>query len=391
MPDKEEVTIDTSAPADPRQLLGLRASAIGAFERCQHEWAARWLYGIKQESGPWAEIGTASHAIVEDYLNKKIVEPEQHGSVHIVPVKERGKLSDYMHSKEEVRQHLIGTERELVMHFRPDAPPITMHIDAIYGLPDGTLLIEDHKTNRSYEDVDTWRARMQPRLYSWGARQAWSQYPRVRFRIGYPNLGSEYNVEWETPAEDDIETLARANKVWDTIVALAPGGLNAFPQTTNDHCGFCAVRNNCRAFKAMTEDLSMSMAGLLQLTPIERYFRLKEAEKLVKSAVEDAKKELLPMLGAKGMPWAGKQAVAKIEEKRTVSALEIWKALIGSDDTYDPAVAADFIARLDELMTVSVTALDEWAKEEPAIKKRIEKLVRKVPNSEATIRLVNPK
>jgi hypothetical protein len=377
-------------PITVTELDHLSPSNLEMFRTCPHKWAAHYLHGIRQKSSDAADIGTMMHKVTQIYLHGQLSEPEQFPGIHVVPIKERAALGEYLATHEEIRPFLIGTEIELRMQMRPDIPPILMAIDAAFGYPDGTLLIEDHKSNRAFETQDVWAKRMQPKIYAWAARRMWPQYHTLRFKIGYPNLGT--SVEWQIHPEEDLETEAEVFELWRQMLEYSQHGLAGFPQTFNKSCGFCPMKTRCKEYISTVENFSMDMAGLVTLTPVERYRKIKAIEKAVTEAVKEAKSAAVDYIKENGgkVKSGDKVAVAKIEQERKVSFRQVWEAFTDPND-YDELLVEELFARANELFSVRLTGLDEFIKAQPSLKRRVDGLIQKVDNDSPTIRFVNPK
>lgn len=236
------------------QLKYFRVTGLQLFEKCPYTWAMQYLVeGIPQRQSKAAAIGTAAHTICENEINLiHCATPRNEEEIakawSLIPevgatsLSEKANLTDYLTTfwQDTTAKHL-ATEIRLYQKFHPDAPQVSGQIDFAFEDADGCLVIMDHKTHRQFQPASYWQNRFQQLCYAWMARQQWPQYDRVKFRIGYPNLGTY--VEWETYAEDDIVLMDRLQTIWRNMVAY--NAQNKWPQTMNEECSYCPCRTVC--------------------------------------------------------------------------------------------------------------------------------------------------
>lgn len=250
------------------QLKYFRVTGLQLFEKCAYTWAMQYLVeGIPQVSSKFARIGTAVHTICENEINfihcnipkneKEVAEawaivPDNNNGVN-----EKANVTDYLRTFwEDTTSKHLATEIRLYQKFHPDAPEVSGQIDFAFEDADGCLVIMDHKTHRQFQPASYWQNRFQQLCYAYMARQHWPQYERVKFRIGYPNLGSY--VEWETYPEDDVLLLQRLNTIWRNMVAY--NEQNKWPQSINEECSYCPCRTVCETNIQAIQNFKASFA-----------------------------------------------------------------------------------------------------------------------------------
>jgi RecB family exonuclease len=357
----------------------MSASSVKMYEECPANWAYQYLEGNRQPSGKYAEIGSAAHAVVESFLKKEIGHPAMHASlVNIPDPNEREQAVQYALTREGKRARLLGTEIEFFIEVLPGVY-VKGFIDAAYWHPDGTLEIEDHKTNRQRETAEEWSRKIQPRLYSLIARRfLWPQAQRIRFTIGYVMIGGE--VTWETDPEWDDDTMARLTETW------AGMGSGTYKETVGEHCRFCPRTAICGAYQDTMMGLASSIVPMLREEhPAERLSRLKGLIKLLEAEEESAKSDLLALVKANGpIQVAGNEWSMGTKSKRVAPEFaELWRAMMGPDG-YDSDGVEVLFDMGTKLFTVKLGGLDIMVKEHREVADRVKPLIQRVEEEELT-------
>lgn len=351
-------------------LPNLRSSAIKMFEACPAQWRHEYLEGNKQESGPWAVIGTAAHKIVEDYLTGRHETPGDHPELINIPdPKEKEMTVAYALSKEGKRSRLMGTEMRFVLDFK--GVPLEVTFDALYWHPGDVLEIEDHKTNRAYEGVEVWSKKIQQVLYPAVARLLYPQARQVRMAIGYVLLGK--TIEWVSNSEDDVELWERVDK------ALQGMKGKKHEEKVDEHCRFCPRRPTCGSYQDAINGLASSIIPLLRKEhPAERFSRLKGLKKLVETEIEDAQTQLFEIVEAEGTVIVGgnEWSIGYESSRSAPSFVDLWRAMMGSNG-YDEDAAKALMALGDELFSVKLGGLDLLVKGNTEAELRAGPLVQK--------------
>jgi hypothetical protein len=318
-------------------------------------------------------IGTAGHEIVESFLKGEIGPDAvaSHPSLSQVPdEKERAAIVEYARSKEVKKRRLLGTEIEFLVQPAPGILPVKGFIDAAYLHPDGTVEIEDHKSNRSRETAEEWAIRIQPRLYSLVARRfLWPDAKKIRFTIGYMLMGGE--VSWETDPAWDEDTVDRLVTAHGMMMATE------HPEIVGEHCRWCALTATCGAYRDAIWGFRDSIIdALAEKTPVDRYLELKAIEKLVKSEKEKAEEELKINIEMQGkIVHGGKEwFMGETSERKSPSFLDVWRAAMGPAG-YDLDAVDAIFAVADELFSVRLGGLDGLMKDHKELEKRIRPII----------------
>lgn len=373
----------------PSEVKYIRVTSLKTFELCPYTWATKYLVsGIQQEerTGP-AAIGTAVHAICEDFLM------QLHGGAeakdmsknwNIVPINEHSNVHTYLQSLAEIDGRVLAVEERYFFKMREDAPPISGQMDFVCETPDGYLLIVDHKTNRSYNKADWWKVQLQQLCYAWMARQ---EYPGMKgyiFRIGYPNLGT--HVQWMTNPEDDGPLMKRFDRIWESMLSYAEK--KDWPQSVNDECGWCAIQDTCEERKMAITKFSESFKMRTADKPIAEQLKwVKSVGKIIEALQSELEKKLIMEIELAGgkLTSAGAIWTAEYETRRKASYVETLQALVDFTGTY-PQHVAILNECIPDLFNVSVGVLDKIAKSAREFKPIVEQLAIKTPNAKKTIR-----
>jgi len=384
-------------PLTPENLPYIRVTTVAALEQCQKGWASRYLLGQEQPvvrkkgSIDYSEVGTAVHAILEDYERSRnpnlLKDGEQivfslfeHPSYSLIPESERGAVSDIIERQLEIEsrtERVLDVEFEFELKWRDGAPPIRGHIDKLNITEDeSTIIIVDYKTNRRFEDVATWRKKIQQMLYAWAIRQLFPG-KRVVWRLVYINLGIPA-LEWVTSSADDVEVMARVNEAWDKAIESASNrkddwDISTYRETPNDNCNYCPVKASCDAYKAITIDFTSSLISVItqdeNLDPdaelkkdILQYEKLSLTEKLVSKAIEELEAKIINALGEKTFTFEGKQySVTSGNSTRQVKFSRLWPVLLHIDNS-SPFAGSWIVENFDKLFSAKVGGIDELVK-----------------------------
>jgi RecB family exonuclease len=358
----------------------LRVTGIRSFERCAYTWALQFLTGEgERRSSPSANIGTAVHSILESVVRVMRGGPEVDttASWMRVPEPEQANLIAYIEAMMAWRvDEVLACEHEFTAEIEGVGKPVRGHMDLVLRMADGSLAIVDHKTNRAYDDVDYWRADMQPLLYAWAARREWGPAP-VRFRIGYVNMPGVF-VDWLTdPAEDQhVEERMRDN--WARMAAYDRAGV--WPMSVNDQCKWCDIATVCPEHQNAIERFKLQLESTFSTATTGDKLAFVNA---VMKAAQTKKEELEAMLRAEiaaapmGRVVHGNSEYSltvptrrKLDARKAVSTLAAWMKE-APRESVDAAIEA-----LPDLFTAKVTGVDALEKTVPTLAHELNKHVR---------------
>lgn len=364
----------TQAGWGPAGLFALeyfRVSSMKVFEQCPHTWASRWLGHAEEGDSQAALIGTAVHTVAEEVIRAAFLGEADDDAVgramQVVPVEEHQACIEYMSSLPSPADwNLLALEDEFTIGMWSGMPPIRGHIDAVFERADGSgdVLVVDHKTNRRYDGVDYWSNQLQMLLYAWAVRQKWPGR-RVRFRIGYVNVGT--NVEWDTSPDDDGPLADRMRGIWERMQVYASSG--QWPQAINSDCSWCPVKNICSTYNEAVVDFKTSFLTKVQTTTADKLQFCKDVQKLAKAKEEELEGQLKKEVQEAGgrLEQGGKVwTVEPGQKRRTASFGKVWPTLISLAQYPGFESLWQTVGELsDDLMTVKVGGLDALLKKHP--------------------------
>ena len=370
--------IQRVGPRSPRDLQHLSASNLTAWEECPTRWACAYVLGMKSKPTEPMKIGSAVHKAIECVIKRQPFDGEHRATLEKIPDTEKAALQQYVSALP--TENIIAAEYEATINWRAGVPPILMYIDLVYVDATGALVLVDHKTNRSYKGQEWWQRQLQPLIYAWAARVLWPQFPRVRFRIGYVNLGTD--VEWETDPADDALLLDRMGAAWDAMLAAWErfGGdparmADAFQPTLCDGCSQCPIQATCPLLQGALSNYQGFVQGLNRATPAKRWRAYKQLAKIVDGLLEEARAEVKALVEAQGELRDGDGVITlKEKSKRKLGFGETWAALCRVGQEYDPDMLRDLWASADDTFTVKVTAVDALVKRHPELKDLVKRL-----------------
>lgn len=382
-------------PLNPKNIPYIRASSVQVMEACPKQWAARYLLGMgieepidfSQAPGKITagQHGTALHHIAEKLLeNIKLCQQtdtvvdyssfpviiENNPAFQWLFEKEKPAVKDYLigrlHNPDE---EIIAIEHEGVLQWQEGKPSIKLHIDLITAESD-TIWVNDHKTNRQFEGIDTWRKKAQQMIYAMYVRANWQKYLFVRWRIGYVNHPN--NLEWESHPEDDMNILQRISNSWNHIEQAFnyedPNDLSKFRENLNDGCSYCPLKESCFTYQTSTTLFDMSSEKLLPTYLPDRYEKLQLIKKLVDNMLNDLKIELIDQVKLKEEIESTSGVVYRLESKssRKISFKSLWSKIQEIAD-HDDDVWEVIQSHFDDLFTAKLGGIDAIKKNYPEI------------------------
>lgn len=364
----------------------LSPSSIKLFDECPRRWADSYIDLNRYESGKYADIGTAVHLVMQEFSkNGKPYSPDA-PEYKVIPAHERANVVKYVADRTDKRRYVIAVEQEFFVDLPGVKHKAKGFIDTVYWYPETqTIEIEDHKTNRKYEDRDEWMAKIQPQIYLLIASTV--LYPgamNYRFTIGYPNLGT--GVSWYHNMEDNARILERFREASNKVALMEGSPSHSFPEKVNDNCKYCPLRSKCPSYKNAINNFqdSVSMIGEKPESPIDRYLRLKQVKKLIEAELKEAEEQVLKILES-GPVKAGDREISRTKSsQRKVRFSDFWNALIDRNDP-DMELADKIWVHMDELVTLGVTKVDALLKRYPGLKSRVEAVVRQEVSDEWSI------
>ena len=349
-------------PIALNQLHHLSKSSLEIFEQCPRTWASQYLFGRRDREGnKYSRIGTASHAIVEAHLKMEQLPMDQ---LNHIPAHEQSNTINYALSRDRGRG-TIGVEHEFLFKFREDAPPLYGLIDHLFWHPvELAVVIEDHKTNRQYDNSDYWRETLQCQIYSMVTRYL-TGVDTVYFRIGYVNQPNLPPPLVRTTKESDLQLLVRLNELWDKMITYAGSvdrvpRLEDFPETITDSCKYCLLRSSCTSFRNNVIYFDAATIQQSLIPPIERLEKLTTIKKLLEHYIEETKVDARTQLESGPVIYEGREYyLGKESGNRVVTPTELFNVIKEYGEEHDPNIWEDLSRKTNSVFKVSVTELDE--------------------------------
>lgn len=349
-----------------RRIPNLRSSSIKMFGQCPRQWRHEYLEGQRSESGKFALIGTAAHETVDNYLSGRFPHPELDPSLAgVTDPAERKATVDYCLAREGKRTRLIGTEMRCEIEYAPGIF-LEITIDAAYEHPDGSIEIEDHKTNRALESTEEWAAKIQQRLYAAFARRYLWPGRKIRMTIGLVTQGAERT--WVPDPAYDVD-------LWRLVDESMAGMLAAtHPETPGEHCRFCPRAKQCRSYGETLGGLADRSVFTRDEGPGARYLRLKGLEKILEAEIALAKEELTERLEKGGELVDGGKRWALVPSTRRIAPAfsTLWSAL--TENGQDQDAIAILFELCDEVFSVKLGGIDSLAGRGETLRRRLQGL-----------------
>lgn len=376
----------------PSELEYLRVTSLKTFENCPFTWARKYLpaEGVPEERSGAAAIGTAVHAICEDFmmqLHATGYEPvDQSANWAMLPNEQETKnVVKYLDTLGELDcVQALCVEERFYHRMRPDAPPISGMMDFVCEMPGKRLLILDHKTNRQYNNKDWWAAQMQQLMYGWMARIEYPGFETYSFRIGYPNLGNF--VQWDTNPNDDIALKARFDGIWERMLQYAAEG--DWPQKVNDECNWCDVKDVCEVRRNAVHSLRESFTAKVGVKPAtDRLKYLQDVDKILKGMIDRTKAEVSEDIKARGGSLTTSTDIWTLEtgQTRVLDPVQALSALNWYSQEH-PEAADALKAVIADVFKANVTGVDRAAAKHPEIGELLARYITKEPNANATLK-----
>lgn len=386
------------------ELSYIRTTSLRTFEKCPYTWATKYLTPVVTEEPRTgsAAVGTAAHTILHDH-GRQIVEAQAFATVdskwpmadevsrawQVVPAAEHQNLLDYMQVINDLafaqQWKLIAVESEFIEPMVGGMPKVRGQRDMKWWRPDdATLMVMDHKTNRNFDTLSHWKSDIQPQVYSWSARREHGPTVKVRFMIGYVNLGSQ--VEWETTAEDDADLQVRVGGIWEDMKAYEASG--DWPMTIGGECGWCPLKSSCPELSqslATLKDSFLSKVG--QRTLGEQREWLKAVVKAASAMLAEVEGSLEAKLLAANQPVRQGNYLYSLEykESRKASFMSVYSAIAAKLPYLEQAQRDAVIAAIDDAFTVKVTGVDKLVRLAKPLGEAVNPLMPKVKSDSPSI------
>ena len=364
----------------------LRATSMTAFNDCPARWCQEHPSGLiagneEGEGGEFAARGRAVHEECAAVLRGLDPTSAGWGAAEArlraagVPPPERNNAFRYAcglwDRLNAGRWSALSVEGEFRTAIEPGVPLVKGTMDVLWwDEEERCWVIQDHKTNRRWEGVAEWAARLQPLTYAWALRQSiWNRgfngdRARIDFEIGYVNLGE--SVRWTTDAAADAAAAGRLKLLWQEWQVY--DRTEEWPERLNRWCSSCPRLRACGAAQRALEEVS-ELAGephapgrLKRLSWLRAVRKIGEAlEEQTAAEVRAAAREAGGELREDG--WV---ATLQPRKRREANFRGVWGAI----NTRGLPFFTD--EEVNDLFAVRLVSLDQALKSRPTLKAELE-------------------
>jgi putative RecB family exonuclease len=266
-------------PAPPPTDPGLRLSysRVDTYERCPLKFRFRYIDKLPSRPGPDLSWGSAIHAALEAWWDRKLPEPppvevmyralyDRWDDTGFDGMEREEKLKWYRHARTILARHhelyardylpAVACEQWFELDIGDDVA-VCGSIDHVARTPGGGLGIVDWKTNRRAQSRGDVANSLQLAVYTLAARELWGKEPEwVALDFVVPGV----RVTVERDQIDVDGALTRLHDVADMIRA------EAFDPAPSRLCDWCDYRAVCPAFEGEGPDVpGMAVVELKRL------------------------------------------------------------------------------------------------------------------------------
>ncbi len=370
------------------ELPVLRTTGFRDFEACPHTWALKYLRPeVKEKRTKFSNIGDAAHDIIETMLNTRwsgnlpdtaVDEAAVTKAWMQIPDEEANNLHTYIDAILGIpATKLVGIEYEWRVELEGVGIPLKGTMDYVCELSDGSLLIVDHKTNRGHDTMAYWQSEIQPLMYAWAARKIWPQYEKIRYSLGYVNLGKSH--DWVTDPDEDAALEQRLRENWEDMVAYDAAG--QWPMTPGDGCKWCPISTTCIAHRQSRVNLTIAMqekilmgtdnGGMLTF--------LDSVLKVTQNCIDEVKTKIAAYIAENPLGtvvYGDKEYMIRSTSRRGAKASDV-DAAVRSYFMTDPheALAKKVTDLFDDVYSAKVGGLDKLMKIDPLLKELLTDII----------------
>jgi hypothetical protein len=366
------------------QIDRFRVTQVASFAECPARWRANMLGLGEQKESPYAQMGTAVHLAIEQYLRGDVDFPEGWQDVAQmleaagVSPKERLQTRDYCLALADRRGSVLALETEVTLDLWK--PGLVGHVDAMFlEEVDGelTVSIRDHKTNRALKPLEWWAEQIQPRLYSAMIRLMLERRGldvSVYFELGYVNLGVTHR--WRTDLADDEKVFDAYDEMLDAFMVYKRTG--CWPEVVNENCAYCPLKKTCEALPRSQEQFLGKLARRAEAgqSVAARYEFARHTLAAMQSITDELRGDLLALVTEHGSLQEGDTLYTpRKATRREADASDVYYRL---ESELEPA-------DLDALFTVRMGELDRLLKVNEDWQPLLGDAVRIVESEEVTL------
>ncbi len=234
----------------------LSASSLKTYLRCPQQWKLKYVDRLPEEPKPFFNLGSAVHAALEAFYEKRLTEPPPLEEV-LAAFEEEFDPDAYPTEEERERRHRNGREMVRAYYekhaadFRPafdtekrlafevEGVPFTGFVDRLDKLEGEKLRVVDYKTGGAF-DLERVKTDRQLTLYQLGVEQ---MYGMPVDRLALYHVNSQTLLEAPRHPEERIEALKA------TVRDVARGiREERFEPDPGHYCKWCDFQPHCPAF-----------------------------------------------------------------------------------------------------------------------------------------------
>lgn len=247
------------------------ASGLQKFLECPGKFWLRYGENLSDESGYFALVGKAVHALVEQKLKtgEAVLPPNSDYGEALVEALDLYQRWEKCFFSELNPQDVLSLEEEVVIQFGKDE--IVFRMDDVRDIG-GFLTVTDWKTVHNFKTVDEIKQDIQARLYCVAAFKYFPQYDEMVFRHGLIRHGVYQTLELtkEEVKEWEAGLTALILQAKAHFEAKKKGDKSALPYTPGAYCQHCGFFDNCEAGKKAMKDFKGIKNNAGALAAIEK-------------------------------------------------------------------------------------------------------------------------
>ena len=359
------------------KLKGLSATGIKDFLQCQLKVVFRYDHDIPSMKNDHMKIGIAVHTALEQFVRRMLSKksfPDATDYDFAVrafmnSATEEGleNMSFYADGKAMVTEFIDRFDPseeviEVEKRFRlttPDGVPIVGAIDKVVKINDNTIAIIDYKTSRNAMTVWDLQDDIQLSMYDLAAKLLWPEYENRLLFLDYVRIDKRVST-YRT--DEDRETFNEfLNSTWLQMQKLEEHEVKG---KLNNLCGWCDYKSYCPTYAAFMKTKAPEITPLPDMDD-EEFLEHWEKVSVHKSILENRQRELKMLATQKFMEGHDIQDSSK----------ELYSTQ-ASRTNYDVAQVMELIPQeaLVSMLNVNKTKLDRYAKEDLALKTKLQNI-----------------
>lgn len=281
----------------------LSASALQVWESCPARYVAETLHRTPNVSGKFADLGSACHTALEDYVRSVYVKQERDPSVsYLLDLLNEVWVRDYPTLPRDLfvdgqqmlqrwflrsgnlsdGREILSLEQKRSFEIKTSAGAINFNyiFDRLDRHEDGSIEVVDYKSVRARIRPEGLKDKIQSRCYAVAAQILYPDAPRVWVTfdlLRYDPVGIVFS------REENMATWRYIRRTAENIIATSEA---AAPETVNAECRFCIRKQQCASLREHVD-----VGGVLALAdPLEaakERYRMENRVKALTAGIEE--------------------------------------------------------------------------------------------------------